>query len=147
MPNNWLVVISEDNFQIALENELIGVSERWRKPLEVMQEGDNIVFYISKKKVGKGGPHSCVSEFRGLAEVTGPLFLDKERIWHSKGDEIFSCRRKIRFVSADAKVKVSDISGSLEFIKNPDYWMLYFLTVIRKISDADYKIIKKALVK
>lgn len=147
MFNKWLVTISEDNFQIALEKGLIGVSDRWHRPLEEMREGDNIIFYIGKKKVGKGGPHSSVSEFAGVAEVTGPVFVSEECIWHSKGEETFPYQRKIKFPSSVAREKASEICRSLEFIRNPDYWMLYFLTAIRKLSDADYETIKKALSK
>lgn len=146
MFNKWLVATSEDNFQIALEKGLIGVSDRWHKPLEEMREGDGIIFYIGKKKVGRGGPRSSVSEFAGLAEVVGPVFFSEERIWHSKGAKLFPHRRKIKFSSSVARVKASEVCHSLEFIKNPDYWMLYFLTSIRKISDADYETIKSALV-
>jgi len=147
MSSKWLVTISEDNFQIALNKGLIGVSHRWHKPLEEMKERDNIIFYISKKKVGKGGPHSSVSEFAGLVQVDGPVFISEERIWHSKGAELFPYRRKIKFSPGVARVKASEVCHSLEFIKNPDYWMLYFLTAIRKLSDADYETIKEALVK
>lgn len=147
MATKWLVTISEDNFQIALGKELIGVSHRRRKLLEEMKEGDNITFYISKKRVGRGGPRSSVSEFAGLAQVVGPVFLSEERIWHSKGEETFPYQRKIKFSSSVARAKASEICHSLEFIKNQDYWMLYLLTVIRKISDADYETIKRALAK
>lgn len=147
MSSKWLVTISEDNFQIALEKGLIGVSHRWRKPLEEMKEGDNIIFYIGKKKVGKGGPNSSVSEFAGLAEVASPVFVTKERIWHSRGIELFPYRRKIKFSSTKTRAKALEICHSLGFIKNPDYWMLYFFTAIRKLSDVDYETIKKALSK
>jgi len=146
MSSKWLVTISEDNFQIALNKELIGVSHRWHKPLEEMKEGDNITFYISKKKVGRGGPHSSVSAFAGLAEVDGPVFVSEEHFWHSKGAKAFPYRRKIKFLPTVARIKALEICHSLEFIKNPDYWMLYFLTAIRKLSDADYETIKSALV-
>ena len=126
---------------------LIGVSHRWRKPLEEMEEGDNIIFYIGKKKVGKGGLHSSVSEFAGLAEVTGPVFVSEEEIWHSKGTEAFPYQRKIKFLPTVTRVKALEICHSLAFIKNPDYWMLYFLTAIRRISIADYEIIRNALSK
>ena len=145
MSSKWLVTISEDNFQIALKKGLIGVSHRWRKPLEEMREGDKVIFYIGKKKVGKGGLHGSISEFAGLAEVTSPVFVSEERIWHSKGLEIFPYRREIKFSSTKTRAKASEIYRSLKFIKNPDYWMLYFLTAIRKISDADYETIKRAL--
>lgn len=146
MSSKWLVTISEDNFQIASNKGLIGVSHRCHKLLGEMKEGDNIIFYISKKKVGKGGPHGCVSEFAGLAEVVGPVFVSEEHIWHSKGTETFPYRRKIKFVPTVTKIKALEICHSLNFIKNPDYWMLYFLTAVRKISDGDYETIKKALV-
>jgi len=145
MSSKWLVTISEDNFQIALKEGLIGVSHRWRKPLEEMKEGDNIIFYIGKKKVGRGGPNSSVSEFAGLAEVASPVFVGKERIWHSKETETFPYRRRIKFLPAATRVKALKICHSLEFIRNPDYWMLYFLTAIRKLSDADYETIKRAV--
>jgi len=146
MVNKWLVTISEDNFQVALKKGLIGVSPRWRKPLDEMKKGDGIIFYIGKKKVGKGGPHSSISQFAGLAEVTGPAFVSKEPVWHSKGDELFPYRRKIKFSASVDKAEASKVCRSLEFIRNPDYWMLYFLTAIRKISNADYETIKRALV-
>jgi len=145
MSTKWLVTISEGNFQIALGKELMGVSGRWRKPLEEMKEGDDIIFYISKKKVGRGGPRSSVSEFAGLAQVVGPVSLSEERIWHSKGEETFPYQREIKFSASVGRAKASEICHSLEFIKNQDYWMLYLLTVTRKIPDADYETIKRAL--
>jgi len=146
MSSSWLVTISEDNFQIALKKGLIGVSHRWRKSLGEMQEGDKIIFYIGKKEAGKGGLHSSVSEFAGLAEVTGPVFVSEEPLWRSKGSAAFPVRRKVEFLPTVTRVKALEMCRSLHFIKNPDYWMLYFLTPIRKLSDADFDTIKSALV-
>lgn len=141
---NWLVTISDDNFRVALDKQILGVSQRWHKPLEAMQEGDNITFYIGKKKIGKGGPRSSIAQFAGLAKVLGPPFVSDERIWHSKGTENFRYRRKINF-SSRAKTSARELVPFLKFVGKPDYWMLYFLTVIREISETDFQIIKTKL--
>jgi hypothetical protein len=43
--------MSEDNYLIAKEQGLIGMSERSRKAIHQIGIGDMIVFYIHRKKV------------------------------------------------------------------------------------------------
>ncbi|MCL0091298.1 EVE domain-containing protein [Dehalococcoidales bacterium] len=142
---NWIVVISEDNLARALEHQLIGVPMSAGRTLSKMKKGDRVVFYISKKRQGQGGPGASVSEFGPIAEIAdeAPTF-DEQPIWYSKSGEKFPWRRKIKVLSTK-RAKAKGLVNSLSFIKQAENWGAYFLNTLREIPDSDYNLILKAV--
>ena len=146
MDQKWIVTISEDNLQKTLQHNLIGLPERRRNLLKRVQQGDVVVFYIGKKRVGRGGPGASVSQFGPVAKVTGEEFASDTPIWASKGNDLFRSRLPISIVS-EGRVAAAIVIPHLDFVQNKDKWGLYFLTGIRKVSEEDYKTLLTAIKK
>ena len=146
MSQTWIVTISEDNLQKTLKHNLIGLPERRRNLLKRVQQGDVVVFYIGKKRAGRGGPGASVSQFGPVAKVTGEEFSSDTPIWASKGNDLFRSRLPISLVS-EGRVDAAIVIPHLDFVQNKDKWGLYFLTGIRKVSDEDYKTLLAAIKK
>jgi len=146
MAQKWIVTVSEDNLQKTLKHNLIGLPERRRNLLKRVQQGDVVVFYISKKRAGRGGPGASVSQFGPVAKVTGEEFAGDTPIWASKGNDLFRSRLPISLVS-EGRVDAANVVPYLDFIRNKDKWGLYFLTGIRKVSEGDYKTLFAAIKK
>ncbi len=129
----------------ALDNmpELVYTCLRYESPL---QQGDVVVFYIGKKRAGRGGPGASVSQFGPVAKVTGEEFASDTPIWASKGNDLFRSRLPISIMS-EGRVDAAIVIPHLDFVQNKDKWGLYFLTGIRKVSEEDYKTLLAAIKK
>jgi hypothetical protein len=98
MPLYWILSMTEDNYLIAKERRLIGMSRVARRAIQQMSIGDMITFYLSRKKVdsSRSDPAERVQQFRGIARVSGEAFESDEVIWPARGSENFPHRRSMR---------------------------------------------------
>lgn len=134
----WIVTISEDNLEIAIERGLIGLPAKRKHYIESMTEGDTMVFYISKKRAGYYDRNGCVCDFGPIAKITGPTSYNNELIWKSRFGEIYPWRRNIS-LTLNKRVNARNIISKLTFIHNKRKWGLCFITGIREITPKDYQ--------
>lgn len=122
MPKHWILCMSEDNYLIAQQQELIGISERARTAIHKIAIGDMVTFYINKKKVDSppNDPAQKVQQFRGIARISGDAIESNDLIWHVREGEIFPHRRKVEFL-ADGKVDARPLIERLSFVTNTLY--------------------------
>ena len=146
MAQRWIVTVSGDNLQDTLKHNLIGLPERRRNLLKKVRQGDTVVFYISKKRAGYGGPKSNVSQFGPIAKVTGEEFFSDAPIWRSRVKDVFPSRLPITIVSK-GRVNAADVIPHLNFIKDKSKWGLHFFTGVRELSEEDYKTLLAAIKK
>jgi hypothetical protein len=59
MARYWVLCMSEDNYEIAKQHGLIGMSERAGKAIHHVGIGDMITFYINRKKVDSASNDSA----------------------------------------------------------------------------------------
>ena len=80
----WILCMSEDNYEIARKQRLIGMAERQRRAIQKIATGHMLTFYISKKTVDSPANDRAhkVQQFRGTARVTSEAFESNELIWH-----------------------------------------------------------------
>jgi hypothetical protein len=73
MPRYWILAMTEENYLIAKERGLIGISWAARRAIQQMNIGDIIVFYLSRKSVDSSpnDPTQKAQQFRGIAKITG----------------------------------------------------------------------------
>lgn len=140
----WIVTISEDNLKIATLHNLIGLPSRRKHYIQLMAEGDTIVFYISKKRAGYYDRKGIVSNFGPVAKVVGLPFYDETRIWESRSGEAYPWRRKISIV-LNKQINARSIIKELSFVRNKSRWGLYFIKGANRITEEDYKLIFNAL--
>jgi predicted RNA-binding protein len=138
--------MSEDNYEIARKQGLIGMAERQRRAIQKLAMGDMLTFYISKKTVDSppSDPTHKVQRFRGIARVTGEAFESNELIWCIKAGEIFPHRRQVEFL-ADGSAEAKPLIDELLFVTNTLYWALPFQKGYEEISPTDFETIQAAL--
>ena len=61
MPRYWILCMSEDNYEIARQHGLIGMSERAGRAMQQHRLGDMITFYINRKN-GRCAPERPCGE-------------------------------------------------------------------------------------
>ncbi len=146
MARYWILSMSEDNYNIAKDRGLIGMSERSRPAIQKIAVGDLIIFYISKKHVDSlpNDPAERVQQFRGIAQVTGKPFESNDLIWHVRESELFPFRRKVEFLS-DASAAVRPLIEKLSFVTNTIYWALPLRKGYVEITQKDLETIQAAM--
>jgi predicted RNA-binding protein len=146
MSRYWILCMSEDNYEIAKKQGLIGMAERQSRAIQKIATGDMLTIYISKKTVDSppNDPAHKVQRFRGIARVTGETFESDELIWHVREGEIFPHRRPVEFL-ADASAEAKPLIDKLSFVTNTVYWALPFQKGYVEISPTDFETIQAAL--
>jgi predicted RNA-binding protein len=138
--------MSQDNYEVARKEGLIGMAERQRRAIQKIASGDMLMFYISKKTVDSppNDPAHEVQQFRGIARVTGDAFESNELIWQIREEEIFPRRRQIEFL-ADGRTEARPLIDKLSFVGNTMYWALPFQKGYVEISAKDFATIQAAM--
>lgn len=140
----FLITISRDNLEATIKHNLIGLPAKCKNSIQMLKDGDTIVFYISKKRVGYSGRNDSVCDFGPIAKITGPPFFDEKPIWKSRTPENYPWRMNISIV-LNKRVNARALIDDLNFIRNKHRWGLYFIHSIRSIMEEDYHTISKAL--
>jgi predicted RNA-binding protein len=138
--------MSEDNYEIAKQQGLIGMAERQRRAMQKIAPGDMLTFYIGKKTVDSppNDPAHKVQRFRGIARVTGEAFESNELIWHIREGEIFPHRRQVEFL-ADGSAGARPLIDKLSFVTNTAYWALPFQKGYVEIAQRDFQTLQEAM--
>jgi predicted RNA-binding protein len=138
--------MSEDNYEIAKKQGLIGMAERQRRAIQRIATRDMLPFYISKKTVDSlpNAPDHKVQQFRGMACVAGEAFESNELIWHVREGEIFPHRRKVEFL-ADASTEAKPLINKLSFVTNTAFWALPFKKGYVEIAQRDFQTLREAM--
>jgi predicted RNA-binding protein len=146
MPRYWILCMSEDNYAIAKQHGLVGMSERAGKAIYHIGLGDMMTFYINRKTVDAlpNDQTAKVQQFRGIARVIGEAFESNDVIWHVRDSEIFPYRRAVEFLS-DAKADVRPLIEKLSFVTNTMYWALPYRKGYAEITPKDFETIKAAM--
>jgi predicted RNA-binding protein len=146
MPSYWILCMSEDNYEVAKQHGLIGMSERAGKAIHHIGIGDMITFYVNRKTVDSlpNDPAAKVQEFRGIARVSGDAFESDDVIWHVRDSEIFPYRRAVEFL-ADANADVRPLIEKLSFVTNTMYWALPLRKGYVEITAKDFTTIQEAM--
>jgi predicted RNA-binding protein len=146
MPRCCILCMSEDNYEIAKKQGLIGMADRQRRAIQKIAPGDMLTFYVSKKTVDSppNDPSHKVQQFRGTAQVIGEAFESNELIWHVRDGEIFPHRRKVVFLT-DASTAAKPLITRLSFITNTAFWALPFQKGYAEITQKDFDTIHEAM--
>lgn len=143
MPNHWIVVSGEANFDKSRELgfELQGFKTRQRRKAERMADGDKLVWYITKEMV-----------FAGYATITGTYFEDHEPIWVGKNEgEDYPWRVPIRselVLDRERWIDVEGIARQMTYVSKwpAEHWRLAFQGNLHEVPESDFVLIKNALV-
>ena len=137
MAKYWLCVVNEENWRIVKEKLVWGVSDRYKRKMEQLEEGDMLAFYVRPKRLG------------GIFRAVSKPYVDKKPIFSSEGfreGEVFPNRVKIEPVLVpEEPVPFEPLIGQLGFIKKKDKWTGYLRGAMRQIPEEDFKVLEEAL--
>ena len=132
-----MCVVNEANWRIVRERLLWGVSERYKRKMEELSEGDLLVFYVRPKRIG------------GIFKATSKPFTDKKPVFSSEGfraGEVFPCRVRLEpLLIPPEPVPFEPLIPRLSFIKNKAKWTGYLRGAMREIPEGDYELIRAEL--
>ena len=139
----WVLTSSPDNHTATRETgfSVIGLKERNRKRAERIEPGDRIVLYLTKEMT-----------FGGSIIVTGDMFEDRAKIWPGKPGNPdpypwrFPTEPEV-VLSPDQHVPAERLKDTMAHIQKwpADHWKLAFQGQIREVTNADAKLLLKAL--
>jgi len=141
MANYYMIITNEIDYEWDIDNafECAGFPDRNRKTASSMEIGDRIIYYVTK-----------VSKFMAAVEVTGDYFYSKKPIWDDPVD-LWPNRVKTTPIcyieDFDDGVYIKDIWDGLNFIKNKNKWGSQVQGSLRKLSEHDFKLIEKEIIK
>jgi EVE domain len=146
MPRYWILSMSEDNYLIAREHGIIGITEHGKRVIYHMALDDMITFYIPRKRVDSrpNDPTQHVRQLRGVAKVSWEAFETDEAIWHTRESEVFPHRRRVEFLS-DATADGPSVLKGLSYVTNTAYWALPLRNGYVEITRTDFDKIQDAL--
>lgn len=144
--NYWLCVTNGDNWRVVVSKGVWGVSERFKRPLELVKSGDKLVFYlVQEKREGELLPSRVV----GVMSVVSEPFVDEKKIFKpagSAGEEIFPYRVRVKKeLIPKGWVEFKPLVDRLKFIKNKQYWTGALRRAMVRIPKEDYELIVQEL--
>ncbi len=142
-PTRWLLVSSPENFETSRARgfDIAGMKSRHKKKAEAVRAGDTVLFYVTGLKA-----------VAGLAEVTGPFFVDETHVWDSnKAGEEYPFRFPIRpiavLASAADFVPVEDFLDALDYPRRwpRANWTLAFQGNVHRLGERDHVLLANAV--
>ncbi|MCD6456376.1 MAG: EVE domain-containing protein, partial [Methanophagales archaeon] len=140
--NYWLCVANEENWGIAKEKNIWGVSERHKNQLNKVEVNDLLVFYLRQEKLmDKVFP----SRISGIFKAVSKAFKDEKKIFSPIiGEEIFPYRVKLEpVITPKEPVEFKPLIQKLDFITNKKVWASHLLEKAIKTMRIDAKISNK----
>lgn len=131
----WILTASVDNHRATEELgfSVIGIKERNRKRAMEMEQGDLIVYYLTK-----------VMSFAGAVRITGDLYEDRTKIWPGQpgNPDAYPWRfptEKVITLPQDAWIPAETVKDDLDHVKKwpAEHWKLAFQGQLRTISEHD----------
>jgi predicted RNA-binding protein len=130
---DWLVVLSEDNWEICKKERLLGLGRDAESRLNRMANGDHVWIYINKKHVDRQTP--WVRRIRAVVRIAGPVRHLAKPPWRPRGPENFPFARPIR-VEREFDI-TGDILRRLSFAKANKVWGIRLLNAPLALDKAD----------
>ena len=140
MPRNyWMVVQSEENFEISREMgfKLHGLASRYRRRAQRMEPDDRVLYYVSELR-----------SWPATATITSRYFEERSRIWKYDGRrEDFPYRINLSpaiVLDENDYIDALVLGPRLEYVKRwpPETWPLAFRDSLHLLPQRDFRLIE-----
>ena len=132
--SDWLVVLSEDNWEICARERLIGLGRDAERRLARMADGDRVWVYVNRKHVDHQVPH--VYQVRAAVRVAGPVrHLDRSP-WKARGAQRFEFARPIT-VERTLALPGRELLKTMSFAGRPPVWGMRLLDAPLRLTAED----------
>jgi hypothetical protein len=130
---DWLIVLSEDNWEACAKAGLIGLGLDAERRLNRMADGDRIWIYVNKRHVDRQTP--WVRRIRGVARVSGPVRRLDRPPWRARAGQMFAFARPIRL---ERRLDLpADVLKQLSFAVGIGAWGLRLLNAPLRLTNSD----------
>jgi len=140
MTKYWLCVTNEINWEKVQKLNIWGTRARFRKLIEQVDLGDELVFYVKPKRIG------------GIFKAVSNSYEDHKKIFSTKGftggnEETFPFRIRLeRLTVPEDFLPFEQLIPKLNFIANKEKWGGYLLgRALIRLSEGDYNTMKAAV--
>jgi hypothetical protein len=140
--SDWLVVLSEDNWEICARESLLGLGRDAERRLNRMADGDRLWVYVNRKHVDHQVPH--VYEIRALVRVAGRVRHLTRSPWKARGDQRFEYARPIA-VERRCSFPARELLKTMSFAGRPPVWGMKLLNAPVRLTDEDVSKLEAAL--
>lgn len=134
--NYWINVVSRDHVRCGVSGGFTQANHGKPWALRKMLKGDWVIFY-SPKTAYVGG--ETLQAFTAIGQIA-----DEEPYQAEMTPDFHPWRRNVRFRPCQEAL-IRPLIDSLEFIEDKTHWGYRFRFGVIKISERDFKTIKKAL--
>lgn len=134
---NWLMVTSEESFNATLTKGVLGFygDSKGAATIRRTAVGDQIIFYVTKKRV-----------VRGLFTVESTPFLDESPLYGDHRDQEWNQRIRIKALDSTAEYDFTMLRWDLDFIVDKGIsYSAYLVNTLIPLSDKDFSTIIDAL--
>lgn len=132
--SDWLVVLSEDNWDICRREGLLGLGRDAQRRLGRLRDGDRLWVYVNKRHVDRQTP--WVRRIRALVRVTGPIRRLEHPPWRPRRDQTFPYARSIELVRS-LDLPGTQLLRELSFARDMSAWGLRLLQAPLPLTEAD----------
>jgi hypothetical protein len=122
---DWLVVLSEDNWQICAREGLLGLGRDAERRLNRLADGDRVWVYVNRKHVDHQVPR--VQQLQAVTRVAGPVRHLSASPWKPRGDQRFTVARPIT-IERRCAVPVLELLKTMSFAGRPPAWGMRLLS-------------------
>ena len=138
----WINVISANHVKKGIEGGFTQYGHGKRTALERLSTGDIMIFYSPRETVTRNSP--LVQRF------TAHAMVKESPVYQVEVSDKFKPWRKDMDFTQESKFKAVDIRpliGKLNFIKDKKHWGMAFRRGLFEITESDYNVIAKAMLK
>jgi len=139
----WILTGSPENFAVTRERDfsVIGLKERRRRQALEIEQGDRIVFYLTR-----------VMAFAASVRIAGELYEDRTPVWPGKPGrpDPYPWRFATEpewILEEHAWIEAESLVEQLEHIRKwpREHWKLAFQGQLRALGDADAELLSTLL--
>ena len=128
----WLTVVSNEHAQWGVAGSYMQACHGKEAPLKRMKQGDGVVFYSSKERMGD---ESKLQAFTAIGEVADDVVYQ-----FAMSEQFVPYRRNINFLRCKA-VSILPLINRLTFIPDKRSWGYPFRFGFLEIGEEDFKLI------
>ncbi|MDP1975167.1 MAG: EVE domain-containing protein [Alphaproteobacteria bacterium] len=136
MKKYWVGVASHDHVKNAIQSNIIQVCHGKKGPLNLMKEGDWIVYYSSKLRFGENEPYR---HFTAIGQISAG-----EPYQFQMNAHFIPWRRNVKFHQAK-DASILPLIEKLSFIHDKKYWGFPFRKGCFTVPFNDFLIIAHAM--
>lgn len=134
MNKYWIAVVSHEHVKTVMDGGFACASHGKKKPLEVMQPHDGIIYYSPTELYGVKKP---LQQFTALCTLKDAPPYQKEIY------EGFNPWQRDAEYKIAQPIPVKKLLDELSFISNKKYWGMAFRRGVFSIPEKDFKLIAK----